>query len=58
MRRLKNKFYPASIDLWKTNRLGYSDPQSWQNMQDTLLKMGLLKQPLDLTKAFTNEFIP
>ena len=48
----------ASIDLWKTNRLGYSDPQSWQNMQNTLLKMGLLKQPLDLTKAFTNEFIP
>ena len=48
----------SSIDLWKANRLGYSDPQSWQNMQDTLLKMGLLKQPLDLTKAFTNEFIP
>jgi NitT/TauT family transport system substrate-binding protein len=47
----------ASINLWKTNRLGYSDPQAWQNMQNTLLKMGLLKQPLDLTKAFTNEFI-
>jgi NitT/TauT family transport system substrate-binding protein len=48
----------ASIALWKANRLGYSDPQSWQNMQDTLLKMGLLKRPLDLSKAFTNEFIP
>jgi len=48
----------ASIDLWETNRLGYSDPQAWQNMQNTLLKMGLLKQSLDLTKAFTNEFIP
>ena len=48
----------ASIDLWKTERLGYSDPQSWQNMQNTLLKMGLLKQPLDLTQAFTNQFIP
>jgi len=48
----------ASIDLWKTERLGYSDPQSWQNMQDTLLKMKLLKQPLDLTQAFTNQFIP
>jgi len=48
----------ASIALWKTDRLGYSDPQSWQNMQDTLLKMGLLKQALDLSKAFTNQFIP
>jgi len=48
----------SSIDLWKASRLGYSDPQSWQNMQNTLLKMGLLKQPLDLTKAFTNQFIP
>ena len=48
----------SSIDLWKANRLGYSDPQSWTNMQNTLLKMGLLKQPLDLTKAFTNQFIP
>ena len=47
-----------SIALWKTDRPGYSDPQSWQNMQDTLLKMGLLKKPLDLNKAFTNQFIP
>jgi NitT/TauT family transport system substrate-binding protein len=47
-----------SIDLWKTNRLGYSDPQAWQNMQATLLKMGLLKGPLDVSKAFTDQFIP
>lgn len=47
-----------SIDLWKTDRLGWSDPQAWQNMQDTLLKMSLLKQPLELDKAFTNQFIP
>ncbi len=47
-----------SIDLWKAARPGYSDPQSWQNMQNTLLKMGLLKQPLDLSQAFTNQFIP
>lgn len=47
-----------SIDLWKADRLGYSDPKAWQNMQDTLLKMGLLKQPLDVNKAFTNQFVP
>jgi len=47
-----------SIALWKTDRLGWSDPQAWQNMQDTLLKMGLLKAPLDTNQAFTNQFVP
>jgi NitT/TauT family transport system substrate-binding protein len=47
-----------SIELWKADRLGYSDMKAWQNMQDTLLKMGLLTQALDLNKAFTNEFLP
>jgi len=47
-----------SIELWKTDQPGYSDPQAWQNMQDTLLKMGLLAGPLDLDKAFTNEYLP
>jgi NitT/TauT family transport system substrate-binding protein len=47
-----------SIELWKTDQPGYSDPQAWQNMQDTLLKMGLLTTPLDLNKAFTNDFLP
>jgi len=48
----------ASIEFWKSDRLGYSDPQSWANMQDVLLEMGLLDQPLDLEQAFTNSFLP
>jgi NitT/TauT family transport system substrate-binding protein len=47
-----------TIGLWKTSHLGFSDPVAWQNMQDTLLKMGLLKQPEDVNKAFTNQFVP
>ncbi len=39
-------------------KLGYSDAQSWQNMQDLLLKMGLIAEPLDLSKAYTNDFLP
>jgi NitT/TauT family transport system substrate-binding protein len=46
-----------SIELWRTDDLGRSDPQAWENMQTTLLKMNLLTEPLDLNKAFTNEFI-
>lgn len=47
-----------SIELWKAERVGYSDAKAWENMQEVLLKMGLLTKPLDLSKAFTNEFVP
>jgi NitT/TauT family transport system substrate-binding protein len=48
----------TSIEQWKAQRLGYSDPQAWENMQDVLLDMGLITEKLDLSKAFTNEFVP
>jgi len=48
----------TSIEQWKAQRLGYSDPQAWENMQDVLLDMGLITEKMDLSKAFTNEFIP
>jgi len=48
----------TSIEQWKTERLGYSDPQAWENMQNVLLDMGLITEKQDLNKAFTNEFIP
>ncbi|HMD89897.1 MAG TPA: ABC transporter substrate-binding protein [Anaerolineaceae bacterium] len=55
---VQKQILATSIDLWKTNQLGYTDPKAWSNMQDILLKMGLLKQPLDLTRAFSNEYLP
>lgn len=48
----------TSIEQWKAERLGYSDPQAWQNMQDVLLEAGLIPEKMDLNKAFTNEFVP
>jgi len=48
----------TSIEQWQAQRLGYSDPQAWENMQNILLDMGLLTEKQDLSKAFTNEFIP
>jgi len=48
----------TSIEFWKAERTGYSDPQAWENMNDLLVKMGLIDAPVDLSKAFTNEFVP
>ena len=48
----------TTMELWKTSRLGYTDPKAWTNMQDILLKMSLLKQPLDLSKAYSNDYLP
>lgn len=48
----------TSIEQWQAKQLGYSDPQAWENMQTVLLDMGLITEKQDLTKAFTNQFIP
>lgn len=47
----------ASIEFWKAKQLGVSNPRAWDNMQKVLLDMGLLKNPLDLSTAYTNQFI-
>ena len=55
---MQKEVLARSIELWKAERIGFSDMAAWENMQNTLLKMGLLTKPLDLSKAFTNEFVP
>jgi NitT/TauT family transport system substrate-binding protein len=55
---LQRSILDASIEFWLAERPGYSDPVAWANMQDVLLTMGLLGQPLDLARAFTNEYLP
>jgi NitT/TauT family transport system substrate-binding protein len=54
---IQRQVLEASIDFWKASQLGYTDPEAWQNMQEILLDMGLLSEPLDLQRAYTNEFI-
>ena len=55
---LQHKILAESISLWQTDPLGYTDPAGWENMQDVLLLMGLVTDPQDLDKAFTNELLP
>jgi NitT/TauT family transport system substrate-binding protein len=47
----------SSMAYWQTATPGFSKPEAWENMQKTLLAMGLLGQPLELDKAYTNAFI-
>jgi len=43
--------------LYQIDPYGYSDLSAWENMQTVLIKMGLLMGELDLSAAFTNDFI-
>jgi NitT/TauT family transport system substrate-binding protein len=55
---LEQRVLAATIDMWKAPRLGYSDPAAWDTMQRTLLATNLLSTAQDLSKTFTNEFVP
>lgn len=55
---VQRQILDTSIEFWRTDQPGRSDPLAWENMQVVLLDMGLLQEPLELEQAFTNEFIP
>lgn len=55
---VQKEILATSIEMWKAERLGYSEPQAWENMQNVLLEMGLITEKMDLNKAFTNQFVP
>jgi NitT/TauT family transport system substrate-binding protein len=48
----------TSIEQWRAPVLGKSDAAAWENMQKILLDMKLYTTSVDLTKAFTNDFLP
>jgi NitT/TauT family transport system substrate-binding protein len=56
--KVQKEVLATSIELWKADRPGYSDPQAWENMQQVLIDMGLITKPLDLKSAFRNDLLP
>jgi NitT/TauT family transport system substrate-binding protein len=48
----------ASIAMWVTPNPGYSDPAAWENMQTLLLEIGMYPNPVDVSKAFSNDYLP
>ena len=48
----------ASLDMWRADTLGLSEASSWETMQDVMLGMGFLQEPVaDLSAVFTNGFV-
>jgi NitT/TauT family transport system substrate-binding protein len=48
----------ASIELWKSSKLGFSYSSAWNNMGNILRATGLVKIDLDVNQAYTNNFLP
>jgi NitT/TauT family transport system substrate-binding protein len=48
----------ASIEMWRAEQLGRSDPAAWQNMNELLVSAGLIAEAIEAEQAFTNEFVP
>lgn len=55
---LYKKILLASMEFWESDRPGFSQRETWENMQNVLLGMGWLSKPLELDQAYTNQFIP
>jgi len=46
-----------SIEYWKADRLGYSEPATWETSQQFLKDVGLIDEATDVNQMFTNRFV-
>jgi len=47
-----------SIEMWKAETLGISDPEVWKRTAETLVKMGLLPALPEVESAYSGEYLP
>ena len=55
--KVQKEVLATSIEFWQIENPGYTDQEAWENMQNMLLEMGSMTNPLDLNKAISNDFI-
>jgi NitT/TauT family transport system substrate-binding protein len=55
----ETKMLAAALPLLSPDKkpIGQMDAAVWESMQKLLLKQGFMKTPVDVSKAFTNEFL-
>jgi len=54
--KVQKQILAESVKLYQQDPYGFVDPVAWENMNQVLLKMGLIEKPLDVEAAYTNEF--
>jgi len=47
-----------SIKLWETDPQPGTQQERWENMQQVLLQLGLMSQPIDVKGAYSDAFLP
>jgi len=47
----------ASVALWRTDQLGHSDPQAWQESATFMRDVGLVSEAPEMETLFTNRFV-
>ena len=53
----QRKVLEDSIELWKSDQLGVSSPQAWQESVDFMVDTGLLEKQIEIDKLYTNQFV-
>jgi NitT/TauT family transport system substrate-binding protein len=53
----QRKVLEDSMELWKSDQLGVSSPQAWQESVDFMVETGLLEKQIEIDKLYTNQFV-
>jgi len=48
----------SALEFWRADRPGYSDPAAWEASQKFMRQVGLIQSEVEVSKLFSNEFLP
>jgi NitT/TauT family transport system substrate-binding protein len=54
---IQRQVLDASIELWRSDNLGLSNEQHWQDSVDFMQETGLLENPVEVDTLFSNQFV-
>jgi len=55
--QVQRQVLDESIKMWRSDKLGMSDPAAWETTADVLMQMGQITTRPDVNKLFTNAFV-
>ncbi len=56
--KMTEAVFQATLDLWMSPHPGYVDPAAWAASYKFMKDAGFIKTDFDITKAYTNKFVP